>query len=67
LLAVVPEGISVTQRVGERGQAYLFVMNALPVENHIRLETERIDLITGKALSDVVTLPPRGVLVLSDR
>jgi beta-galactosidase len=65
LLADVPDGIFVTQRVGEDGHTYLFVMNALPTENHFFLEHKRIDLLTNRTIHSEVTLPPRGVMVLA--
>ncbi len=66
LLSTVPDGISVTKRVGEGGRTFLFVMNALPCENRFPLEQARVDLLTGKTHAGMVSLPPRGVMVLSE-
>ena len=58
LLADVPNGITVTRRTGEGGRSYLFVMNALPTDNHIQIVHKRIDLLTGKPHQGTVSLPP---------
>ena len=67
LLAEVPHGVGVTQRIGTEGIRYLFVMNYLPDENQITLPGVKRNLVTDEMLTGKVTLPPRGVLVLADR
>jgi beta-galactosidase len=65
LLSSVPHGISVTRRIGKDGRTFLSVMTALPAENRFRLDETWFDLLTGERLQGDVTLPSRGVMVLS--
>jgi beta-galactosidase len=66
LLAEVPDGITVTKRVGEDGRNFLFLMNSLPTQNLVHLDDSRVDLLTGKHHEGNVILPPRGVMVLEN-
>lgn len=64
LVPELPLGMGAAKRIGENGREYLFLMNYLPSENSLTLQEKCFDLLSGKAVSGTVTLPPRGVLVL---
>ena len=65
LVPDLPQGMTAAKRVVEEGREYLFLMNYLPTENSLTLKDKQRDLLSGEILSGTVTLPPRGVLVLS--
>ena len=62
----LPEGVRAVKRVGANGRAYRFVMNYLPREARVSVGPAQWELLTGQTVSGDVTLPPRGVLVLTD-
>jgi beta-galactosidase len=62
----LPEGVRAVKRVGANGRAYRFVMNYLPREARVSVGPAQRELLTGQTVSGDVTLPPRGVLVLTD-
>jgi beta-galactosidase len=65
VFADLPSGVGATLRVGENGREYRFIMNYLPRESRVLVEKKQRDLLTGRLLTGEVTLPPRGVLVLT--
>jgi len=66
VFAGLPAGVGATLRVGDNGREYRFIMNYLPRENRVLVEKKQRDLLTGQSVVGEVTLPPRGVLVLTE-
>jgi len=60
-----PEGVEVTRRVGEDGRAYTFALNHGTAEAQVPLLAPMRDLLTGATHGDSLTLPPRGVAILT--
>ncbi|ASA26635.1 beta-galactosidase [Paenibacillus donghaensis] len=66
-LVSAPEGIESVQRV-KAGVSYLFLLNHTDGELSAEIGgTARTELLSGKKLSGAVTVPARGVLILSDQ
>jgi beta-galactosidase len=58
-----PDGVEVTRR-SQANQDYLFLLNHNAEEVRLDVGTEAVELLTGAAVSGVVTLPGRGVMIL---
>lgn len=60
----LPFGVSATQRVGEPGEEYTFLVSYLPSPSRLTLEGRYTDVETGEAVAGEITLRARQVRVL---
>lgn len=63
IMEQLPYGVGVTERIGDAGEKYVFLLSYLPVEEKVVLEKRYTDVETGESVTGEITLAPRQVRV----